>query len=475
MRIIAFFAAALLSSTMVFAQQNDPVIMTVNGQPINRSEFEYSYNKNNTEGVIDKKSVEEYVDLFINYKLKVQAALDAKLDTLTSFKQEFMTYRDQQVRPSMITDADVEAEARKIYKETRDRIENSGGLVRCAHILLALKQKATDSEQTAIANRADSIYNVLKKGGNFAELAKKYSSDPGSAARGGELPLITKGQTVQSFETALFSMKPGEISHPVLSPFGYHIIKYIEKEEFQPYDSLKADIYHFIEARNLREQIIDQKLKDMAVEAGNGVTPQQLVEKRLAEMEAKDANLKHLIREYHDGLLLIEMSTRTIWDKAAADEEGLQSFFKKNKKNYAWKEPRFKGIAYHVQNQGDVKAVKDCVAKVPFKEWGKTLRTTFNNDSTIRVRVEKGLFKAGDNALVDREIFKQKAEVKPVKNYPIDAVYGKKLKAPEELDDVRSQVVSDYQEVLEKEWVKDLRKKYAVTVNREVLATVNKH
>ena len=475
MRIIAFFAAALLSSTMVFAQQNDPVIMTVNGQPINRSEFEYSYNKNNTEGVIDKKSVEEYVDLFINYKLKVQAALDAKLDTLTSFKQEFMTYRDQQVRPSMITDADVEAEARKIYKETRDRIENSGGLVRCAHILLALKQKATDSEQTAIANRADSIYNVLKKGGNFAELAKKYSSDPGSAACGGELPLITKGQTVQSFETALFSMKPGEISHPVLSPFGYHIIKYIEKEEFQPYDSLKADIYHFIEARNLREQIIDQKLKDMAVEAGNGVTPQQLVEKRLAEMEAKDANLKHLIREYHDGLLLIEMSTRTIWDKAAADEEGLQSFFKKNKKNYVWKEPRFKGIAYHVQNQGDVKAVKNCVAKVPFKEWGKTLRTTFNNDSTIRVRVEKGLFKAGDNALVDREIFKQKAEVKPVKDYPIDAVYGKKLKAPEELDDVRSQVVSDYQEVLEKEWVKDLRKKYAVTVNREVLATVNKH
>lgn len=475
MRIIAFFAAALLSSTMVFAQQNDPVIMTVNGQPINRSEFEYSYNKNNTEGVIDKKSVEEYVDLFINYKLKVQAALDAKLDTLTSFKQEFMTYRDQQVRPSMITDADVEAEARKIYKETRDRIENSGGLVRCAHILLALKQKATDSEQAAIANRADSIYNVLKKGGNFAELAKKYSADPSSAARGGELPLITKGQTVQSFETALFSMKPGEISHPVLSPFGYHIIKYIEKEEFQPYDSLKADIYHFIEARNLREQIIDQKLKDMAVEAGNGVTPQQLVEKRLAEMEAKDANLKHLIREYHDGLLLIEMSTRTIWDKAAADEEGLQSFFKKNKKNYAWKEPRFKGIAYHVQNQGDVNAVKNCVAKVPFKEWGKTLRTTFNNDSTIRVRVEKGLFKAGDNALVDREIFKQKAEVKPVKDYPIDAVYGKKLKAPEELDDVRSQVVSDYQEVLEKEWVKDLRKKYAVTVNREVLATVNKH
>ena len=315
----------------------------------------------------------------------------------------------------------------------------------------------------------------MKKGGNFAELAKKYSNDPGSAARGGELPLITKGQTVQAFENALFSMKPGEISHPILSPFGYHIIKYIKKEDFQPYDSLKADIHQYIEARNLREQIIDQKLGRMAAEAGNGITPEQLVEKKLAEMEAKDENLKNLVKEYHDGLLLIEMSTRTVWDKAASDEAGLQAFFNKHRKNYAWKEPRFKGIAYHVQKAADVKAVKDCVAKIPFKTWGDKLRTTFNNDSTIRIRVEKGIFKKGDNVLVDRDIFKEKVEVKPMKDYPIDAVYGKKLKAPEDLDDVRSLVISDYQEDLEKEWVKSLRQKYSVVIDPEVLATVNKH
>ena len=62
-----------------------------------------------------------------------------------------------------------------------------------------------------------------------------------------------------------------------------------------------------------------------------------------------------------------------------------------------------------------------------------------------------------------------------MKDYPIDAVYGKKLKAPEDLDDVRSLVISDYQEELEKEWVKSLRQKYSVVVNPEVLATVNKH
>ena len=74
--------------------------MKINGTPVLRSEFEYSYNKNNSEGVIDKKTVEDYVDLFVNYKLKVVAALDAKLDTLTSFKNEFAQYRDQQLRPS---------------------------------------------------------------------------------------------------------------------------------------------------------------------------------------------------------------------------------------------------------------------------------------------------------------------------------------------------------------------------------------
>ena len=72
--------------TTLAQPKSDPVIMTINGNPVLRSEFEYSYNKNNSEGVIDKKTIDEYVDLFINYKLKVAAALDAKLDTATSLK-----------------------------------------------------------------------------------------------------------------------------------------------------------------------------------------------------------------------------------------------------------------------------------------------------------------------------------------------------------------------------------------------------
>ena len=113
MKRIQLLAGMLLAVATLWAQ-NDPVVMTINGVPVPRSEFEYSFNKNNGAGVVDKKSVEEYVDLFVNYKLKVAAALDAKLDTLSSFKQEYAMYRDQQVRPTLVTDADVEADAKRL-------------------------------------------------------------------------------------------------------------------------------------------------------------------------------------------------------------------------------------------------------------------------------------------------------------------------------------------------------------------------
>ena len=174
-------------------------------------------------------------------------------------------------------------------------------------------------------------------------------------------------------------------------------------------------------------------------------------------------------------MLLYEISNRNVWDKAAKDVAGQTAYFKKNKKKYKWDEPRFKGMAYHVKDQADVKAVKDAVKNLPFDEWADKLRKTFNNDSILRIRVEKGLFKKGDNALVDREVFGVDTIVKPLKEYPIDAVYGKKLKAPKEMSDVKAQVLADYQDMLEKEWVANLRKKYTVWVDENVLKTVNKH
>ena len=467
--------AALLLAAGAATAQDDPTVMTINGQPVARSEFEYSYNKNNAEGVIDKKTVEQYVDLFVNYKLKVAAALEARLDTLTSFKQEFAQYRDQQIRPSFVTDADIEAEARKVYDNTKLAI-GPRGLVRPAHIFLYLGQQATPEQQQQAKERIDSIYGALKAGADFADMARRLSQDRGSAANGGLLPWIGPNQTLKEFEDKAYALKDGEMSEPFLSPAGYHIILMKGHKQLEPYDSLRSNILGFLEQRNVRERIARMRIDTIVAHSHGTLTREEVLARRADSLMALDPDLKNPIREYHDGLLLYEISNRTVWDKAARDSAGLEAFFKKNKKKYAWAEPRYKGMAYHVKDEADVEAVKDCVKDLPFTEWADALRNTFNSDSVLRIRVEKGIFKRGDNALIDREVFKKDTVVAPTKDYPIDAVYGKLLKkGPEEYTDVIGLVTADYQDMLEKEWVAGLRRKYAVEVNKEVLATVNNH
>lgn len=474
MKIGAMIAALLMAAGAATAQ-DDPTVMTINGQPVARSEFEYSYNKNNAEGVIDKKTVDEYVDLFINYKLKVAAALDARLDTMASFKTEFAQYRDQQIRPTFVGDADIEAEARRVYDNTKRAI-GPRGLVRPAHIFLYVGQKATDAERQKVKERIDSIYAALKGGADFAETAKSLSQDPGSAANGGLLPWIGPSQTLKEFEDRAYALKDGEMSEPFLSPAGYHIILMKGHKQLEPYDSLRGNIMKFIEQRNIREHLALARIDTIVARSAGTLTREQVIERRADSLMAADPALKNLIREYHDGLLLYEISNRMVWNKAATDTFGLEAFFKKNKKKYAWSQPRYKGMAYHVKDKADVEAVKDCVRKLPFGEWAEALRTTFNNDSVLRIRVEKGVFKEGDNALIDREVFKKDVKVAPTKDFPIDAVYGKLLKkGPEEYTDVRGLVTADYQDLLEKNWVDELRKKYKVEVNKDVLKTVNNH
>ncbi len=467
-------AAASLLVSMAALAQSDPVIMKINGTPVTRSEFEYSYNKNNSETVVDKKSVKEYVDLFVNYKLKVLAAEAAGIDTTKAFRKEFTIYRDQQVRPTFINDDDLENKAREVYAQTKERIDANGGLVRPSHILVMLKQKATQAQQDSAKLRADSIYAALQKGADFAELARRCSDDKTSGQRGGDISWIQKGQTFKEFEEKVFAMKKGELSKPFLSPVGYHIVLLKDKSMFFPYDSVHADILRFVGQQNMRERIVNDKLTELAKTSTPPCTPEDIVNRRTEELTAKDSDLRNLIREYHDGLLLYEISNRTVWDKAAKDDAALAAYFKKNKKKYRWDEPRFKGIAYNTKTEADVQAVKASLKNVPFKDWADKLRTTFN-DSTVRIKVVKGMFKKGDNALIDRDVFKKDTTVAAVKDYPFEATYGELLKAPKTYEDVRELVVADYQEQLEKEWVAQLRKQYAVEIAPAVLETVNKH
>ena len=468
----ALSLAGLFFALAVNAQVGDPVIMTIGGKPVLRSEFEYSYNKNNTEGVIDRKTVEEYVELFANYKLKVAAAMEARYDTLSSFNEEYLEYRNQQVRPTLINEDDVEAQARKIHQATKDRI-GPDGLIEPSHILLRLPQQADETTKQKVQHRADSIYKAIIGGADFEKMASQYSEDYGSAKDGGKIGQISRGQTLKEFEDAAFALKDGEVSRPVLSPVGYHIIKMMGHSEFAPYDSLREDIHRFIEARGIREAIINEKIETLA--RLRNVTNEEVMDLRADSLASIDPEMKYLFQEYHDGLLLYEICNREVWEKASNDEAGLNTYFKKNKKKYAWDSPRFKGIAYYTRDEKDIEAVRKSLKGVSFDKWAEVLRSTFNSDSVLRIRVEKGLFRKGDNSLVDRDVFGVDTVPAAKKDYPFCATFGKKLKSPKEMSDVRSQVVADYQNAMEEKWLDVLRRKYPVVVNKDVVATVNKH
>ena len=279
------FCAAIVAQT-AFAQIDDPIVMTVNGEDVTRSEFEYSYNKNNTDLVVDKASLDEYVELFVNYKLKVAAAKEAQLDTMAAFQKEMADYRAQQAEEYLIDSVFIEREARRTYELTAQNI-GPDGLFQASHILIRLPQQASAAEQARAKQRIDSLYIVLKDGDDFAEVAKQYSEDPGSARDGGMLPWLVKGQLLREFEEVALAMQPGELSRPVLSPVGYHIIYMNGRKPFEPYEYHREGILQFLEQRGIRAQAKRSMGEKLARQMGGGITPSQALERAEKELDTK--------------------------------------------------------------------------------------------------------------------------------------------------------------------------------------------
>ena len=476
MRKMLFALCAMLIGQMAaVAQTDDPVVMNVNGVDVTRSEFEYSFNKNNTDVVVDKKSLDEYVELFVNYKLKVAAAKDAQLDTVASFIKEVADYRSQQAEEYLIDSAFIEEQARQTYEATARQI-GPDGQFRAAHILIRLPQQATAQEQAVAKQRIDSIYQALQAGADFAEMAKKYSQDPGSARDGGMLPWLFKGQLLKEFEVVALAMLPGEMSTPVLSPVGYHIIYMSERKQFEPYEYHRASIYQFLEQRGIRPHAKRSMGEKLARQMGGGITPDEALERAEKELDAKYPDFGFLMKEFYEGSLLYEISSREVWDKAAKDEKGLEKYFKKNKKAYRYDEPVYRGLVVHCVSDEVMAKVKKVVKKQPQKEWVKVIRENFNSDSLLQVKMVRGPFKEGKNVYADYYAFGQGERPDTVSGFPVTDVIGKmQKKGPDTYEDVRGPVTADYQNHLEQLWVKELRKKYPVVLYPEALATVNKH
>ena len=475
MKKLLFALCAATASLTATAQSDDPIVMTVNGVDVPRSEFEYSYNKNNTDLVIDQKSLDEYVELYVNYKLKVAAALDARLDTMASFQKEVADYRAQQAEEYLIDSAFIEEQAWLTYKSTVDEI-GPDGLFQAAHILVRLSQQASPAEQAKAKQRIDSIYVALKNGADFAETAKALSEDPGSARDGGMLPWLYKGQLLKEFETVALAMQPGEMSEPVLSPVGYHIIYMSGRKEFEPYEYHRDAIMQFLEQRGIRAHAKRLMGEKLAAEMGGNITPEQALVIAEQKLDTQYPEFGFLMKEFYDGSLLFEISSREIWNKAANDEAGLEKYFKKNKKNYRYEEPIYRGLVVHCASEDILQQVKALAKKYPQQEWIKEFRAAFNSDSLIQVKMVRGPFKVGKNVYADYYAFGQGERPDTVAGYPITAAVGKlQKKGPDTYEDVRGEVTADYQSHLEQLWVKKLRAKYPVVLYREALSTVNCH
>lgn len=463
----------LLAQT-VAAQTDDPIVMRINGKPVPRSEFEYNYNKNNTDGVIDKKSVEEYADLFINYKLKVEAAIDAKLDTLSSYQQEYRTYRDQQLRPLLVTPEAEEQEVRNYYDQMLAQLEGKQ-LLELAHIFVHMPQQSDAASQAAAKARIDSIYAELTAGKDFAQLASEASDDRGTAARGGIIGWIGPHQLLKEIEDKAYTMTTGEVAEPMLSTVGWHILKLMDQKPLEPYDTLAPRIRQFLEARGMRDRLATQAADSLS--SATGKTVEQVMDEQAERVAAEDEELRYLFQEYHDGLLLFEVCQRQVWEPAAKDTAALENYFKKNKKVYAYTKPHFAGaLLQAVDNNVLKRAVKTLKGCKDEDQWANMVKKQFNADS-VQVRFERRVFEQGENAMVDSLAFGVKqGKTRPAKKYPAAAVIGRKLKkGPQRWTDVGPQVVTDYQAVKEQEFVEALRRRYKFEVYKEVLKTVNKH
>ena len=476
MKKVFLIPFAALAMTAAAQTASDPVLMVVNGKPVTKAEFEYSYNKNgNVEGAVEKKTVKEYVPMFINYKLKVAAAEAAHLDTLSSFKKEFLTYRDMQLTPYMVDQTFIDSIAHVVYDHTAQQLDGKD-LLRPAHILIALKQKATEQEKTSAKEKADSIYNALLQGADFAEMAKKFSADPSSAAKGGQLPLIGPGATVKEFEEAAYALQTGETSKPVLSPYGYHIIRMTERKPLDSFETLQPQIITSLKRQNIEEVSAEQRIKRM-VDASNGrLTREAVLDSVMNANVSGNANLRYLIQEYHDGLLLYEVSKRQVWDVAAADSVGQEQWYKAHKKQYAWTEPRFKGFVYHSKDEKLAKSLNKYLSKHidddAYGSWRADVKKMFNKDSVMVNVNGPYLCVKGENPYIDAYAFGTGKTVKGMNGYKVTNVSGKVLKQPKSWRDVKAQVLSDYQADMEKTWVEQLHQKFTYSVNDSVLDTI---
>ncbi|MCA1751567.1 MAG: peptidylprolyl isomerase [Cryomorphaceae bacterium] len=217
------FSTAVLA---VAAQTSDnPVLLRIDDKAVTQLEFETIYKKNNRDSAITKADLDEYIELFINFKLKVMEAEAMGRDTASQFTKELAGYREQLAAPYLVDKAISDSLVREAYNRLSTEI-------RASHILIKLPADPSPADTLAAYKKVmDVKEKVMKKPEKFGDFAKTYSEDPSASSNSGDLGYFTSLQMVYPFESLVYDTPVGEIGGPVRTRFGYHIVKTADKRK----------------------------------------------------------------------------------------------------------------------------------------------------------------------------------------------------------------------------------------------------
>jgi len=219
--------SALLFSTLLFnvsAQEKEQALLTIQGKDVSLSEFEAIYKKNNSKEKMTEESLQEYLELYIKFKLKVREAEELGLDTTAAFVKELAGYRKQLAQP-YLTDKEV---TESLIKEAYERMKTE---IHAVHILIMVDAEASPKDTLAAYNKVMKAKRRISNGEEFEKVAKEMSGDPSVKQNGGDLGYFSALYMVYPFETAAYNTKVGELSKIVRTRYGYHLIKVLDKRE----------------------------------------------------------------------------------------------------------------------------------------------------------------------------------------------------------------------------------------------------
>jgi peptidyl-prolyl cis-trans isomerase SurA len=421
------------------------------------------------------------------------------------------------------------------------------GEISVSQIMLNVQKSASEASKLEIKNRIDSIAAALKKGADFTALVKKHSQDKFSVNADGVLPAFKTGQMVPDFENAAFNLKKaGDISAPVKTDFGYHIIKLVSKTPLKPYDSVKQELSKKIEQDGrieVAKQMFTNKLKaklgykentknlddlinmipDSVLKNGSfkgedyGNKTGMLFQLRDIEFNqadfanyiqtftggriygGKETSLKtlfknysekavldyqenalmneneeyrNLINEYKDGIMLFELTDKSVWSKASTDTIGLEKFYNNNKAKYVWQNAA-NGDWYKITDNETGKALLKALAENTDNKSAEQIAKTVNGDGvqnkvTVETNTfEQSRFPKGTTFTKGKPTSILTSEDGSLSVFMAKDVYN--TPKQKTLQEAKGYVISEYQEYLEKTWIEGLEAKYKVKVNESVL------